>query len=155
MQAIQLTPNSWLMNSDTGMIGLLCKKDQQYKIYSPTEIQSFDDHNSLLKHYKNLKFIEERESVNKQKTEYINGYPVKHHDIVVMDDGNIPLYTKGGNAVYCAGYWAVKFNNGWTQCFCPKATTMTENECEGPFKTKLEMLSRISVLNKEKDHKRK
>ena len=50
-----------------------------------------------------------------------------------------------------AGYWGLKFANGWTPVFCPKVETTTTYESIGPFTTKVEMNTIIAQKNKQKE----
>ena len=61
----------------------------------------------------------------------------------------LPLYTKTANSqsFFCAGYYCIKFENGWVPAYCPKLITLSRNEYKGPLKTKLEMTEILRKLN--------
>jgi len=58
----------------------------------------------------------------------------------------LPLFTKSkqSKSLYCAGYYAIKFNKGWVKSFCPKLITIERNPYRGPFKDKNEMKLELS-----------
>jgi hypothetical protein len=61
----------------------------------------------------------------------------------------LPLFTKAekSKSLHAAGYYIVKFEHGWVHSFCPKLATLTNNEWQGPFKTKLEMRERLRLAD--------
>ena len=52
------------------------------------------------------------------------------------------------NALYCAGYYVIRFEKGWVKSFCPKLITLQRYGYKGPFKTDLEMKQVLSSVNK-------
>jgi hypothetical protein len=62
-----------------------------------------------------------------------------------------PSYAKTENSTnrFAAGYYGILFANGWVASYCPKVSTIKDNEWIGPFHTRLEMLSAISFKKKE------
>jgi hypothetical protein len=64
----------------------------------------------------------------------------------------LPTFTKTANssAIFCAGYFALKFQGGWTQSLCPKKSTLSNYEWKGPFKTKSDLTLTIKRLDADK-----
>lgn len=60
-----------------------------------------------------------------------------------------PVYTKTSKSksYYCAGYYIIKFNNGWVKSYCPKFITLNRYEFQGPFTSKEEMQERLRAAN--------
>lgn len=60
-----------------------------------------------------------------------------------------PVYTKTSKSksYYCAGYYIIKFNNGWVKSYCPKFITLNRYEFQGPFTSKDEMQERLRAAN--------
>jgi hypothetical protein len=60
----------------------------------------------------------------------------------------LPIYSKEprSKSLYCAGYYAIKFNNAWITEFCPKNITVTRYEHHGPYTTKAEAADKIKEL---------
>lgn len=141
----KMTSNSWMIRDNVGEIqGILVKLlDEKYLVLSNDGKNYYDDIQSIENIYG--KFKEEKNKKSKEIT-HINGYPIKHTTANVISE-NPPLYKKTGNAIFIAGYWGVKFKNGWTGVYCPKQSTIEQNESVGPFKQRLEMLNHITTLN--------
>ena len=81
----------------------------------------------------------------------VHGYPTNCEPFNSVWDvqKKLPLFTKAqkSKSLHAAGYYIVKFEHGWVNSFCPKLTTLTSNEWQGPFKTKLEMRERLRLAN--------
>jgi len=81
-----------------------------------------------------------------QKTEITNevyGFPAstKTYNCLYDVSKRLPIYTKNAKSksYYCAGHYAIKFNNTWTKAYCPKLITLQRYEFQGPYKTKAEL----------------
>ena len=61
----------------------------------------------------------------------------------------LPLFTKSekSKSFYCAGFYVIKFENGWVRSFCPKSITLERYPFKGPFMTKVEMLEQLRLAN--------
>ena len=53
--------------------------------------------------------------------------------------------------MHCAGYYVVRYENGWTRSFCPKLVTLEKYEFFGPYKTKEDMLTMLRKKSREDD----
>jgi hypothetical protein len=140
---LQLTSNSWLIRSTAGTSGVLFKIDAGYLFMSPTGQSTYEDYAAVEKKFGKLS-IEQRQ--DEDEVSQINGFPVKHDHIVIQSE-KPPLYTTGGKIIFAAGYWGLKFPNGWTIAYCPKQKTTTDYESVGPFRNRLELSNHISMLN--------
>lgn len=140
---LQLTSNSWLIRATSGTSGLLFKTDEGYLFMSPSSRLEFEDYSAVEKKFGKLS-IEQRQ--DEEEVSQIAGYPVKHDHIVIQSE-KPPLYTTGGRLVMAAGYWGLKYPNGWTIAYCPKYKTTQDYESVGPFRNKLELSNHISMLN--------
>lgn len=147
-----LTDTSWILNCDGNRVGLVSKIDQQLKIIGkviPGKYLNFDAISAAL----GTKLIIEQPIVDvtqDKETGEVGGFPIKHNEWhnILLD--KTPSYTRvaKSEARYAAGYFGLKFPNGWTPSFCPKLATLNEYEYIGPFTTKLEMQQQISSKNK-------
>ncbi len=145
---VKVTENSWLVRASTqNMSGLLQKKNDDIYFLTTTHSEKFDNFNDFEDSYGKIKIVDKSIS-NEDIIVEINGYTVKHKDVIIIDDGDIPLYkkTETSDIVYAAGYWLVEFASGWVKVLCPKTTTLTENEFKGPYKTNLEAAKELSNL---------
>lgn len=138
----QLTSNSWLIRSTSGTSGVLFKTDEGYLFMSPSSRIEFPDLEAVTKKFGKLD-LEHRD--DEEEVSHIAGYPVKHEHIEIKGESP-PLYTTGGKVMFCAGYWGLKFPNGWKTAYCPKQKTTQEYESVGPFRNKLELSNHISSL---------
>lgn len=61
----------------------------------------------------------------------------------------LPIYTKGtkSKSFFCAGYYIVKFNNGWVKSYCPKLITLNRYPYAGPYDSLEEMQERLRIAN--------
>lgn len=79
------------------------------------------------------------------------GFPTSQKPWNVLWDvkHQFPVYTKTSKSksYYCAGYYIIKFNNGWVKSYCPKFITLNRYEFQGPFTTKEEMQERLRAAN--------
>lgn len=141
---VQLTTNSWLLRAGDAASGLLFKSTDGYLFMNPKARLTFANIEAVESKFGTLKEIA-RET--EQVSLVHNGYPVKHPGFTPVES-ELPLYTKeGGKTVFAAGYWGLKFNQGWTQAFCPKHATLGDYKHVGPFKNRLEMLNHLTMLN--------
>ena len=81
----------------------------------------------------------------------VYGYPCDHNAKNVLWDvpKKLPVFTKGlkSKSFFCAGYYIVKFNNGWVKSYCPKLITLNRYPYQGPFKSQEEMQEKLRIAN--------
>ncbi len=79
------------------------------------------------------------------------GYPTSQKPWNVLWDvkHQFPVYTKTSKSksYYCAGYYIIKFNNGWVKSYCPKFITLNRYEFQGPYTTKEQMQEQLRAAN--------
>lgn len=141
---VQLTTNSWLLRAGDAASGLLFRNADGYLFMNPKSRMTFSTIEDVEAKFGTLREIPREQEV---VTLVHNGYPVKHPGFTGVTDMP-PIYTKeGGKTLFAAGYWGLRFNQGWTQAFCPKKDTLDSNKHVGPFKNRLEMLNHLTMLN--------
>ena len=152
----QLLPDRfWIIEQNGLRIGTIQRHDENNFIVTGTDSsiahltkQEIDDHFALFSFKAPVETTEDTTSTKKE----IYGYPTKHipHNAVLDVKHKIPLYTKSinSNNMYAAGYYIVHFPKGWVKGFCPKLTTLSNNEFQGPFKTVVEQRQAFSNVNK-------
>lgn len=115
------------------------------------------------KRYPSIKLLTKAHNIAFDKTKKIKDNTVEEHEIyglpVTQKAYNIywdvvhkfPVFTKNNKSksYYCAGYYIIKFNNGWVKSFCPKLITLNRYEYHGPYKTKLEMQAQLRLANQQ------
>jgi hypothetical protein len=81
----------------------------------------------------------------------VYGYPVSNKPWNILYDvkHQFPVYTKTSKSksYYCAGYYIIRFSNGWVKSYCPKFITLNRYEFQGPFKSKDEMQEKLRLAN--------
>lgn len=146
-----LTDTSWILLKDGAQYALITSKNNELISFgSKLERNKFSDIEDLNKFLGSKVTIEKTEDDSVEEIGNVNSYPVKHATAIALEDQELPVYkrTANSNTLYCAGYYGVKFPNGWVQSYCPKILTLQENEFIGPFTTKLEMQNAISQKKK-------
>lgn len=81
----------------------------------------------------------------------VYGFPCEHraHNVLWEVQKKLPIYTKSkkSKSYFCAGYYLVKFNNGWVKSYCPKLITLNRYSYMGPYKTAEEMQEELRINN--------
>ena len=81
----------------------------------------------------------------------VYGFPCEHNAQNILWDvkHKLPIFTKGtkSKSFFCAGYYIVKFNNGWVKSYCPKLITLNRYPYAGPYDTVEEMQERLRIAN--------
>jgi len=81
----------------------------------------------------------------------VYGYPCdyKANNILWDVKHKLPIFTKGSKSksFFCAGYYIVKFNNGWVKSYCPKLITLNRYSYAGPYDTVEEMQENLRIAN--------
>lgn len=143
----QLTDNSWIAKSND-TYGILFKQNDIYNLKTSTVSVNFSSIKDIEKKYGKISY-EERELP--QLLDNINGFPVKDKNYVIVES-EIPKYVKKNNynqskIEFYAGYWSIKYPNGWALNLCPKVATTEQYESQGPYRTKLECTNNNNLLN--------
>jgi hypothetical protein len=81
----------------------------------------------------------------------VYGYPCEHNAQNILWDvqHKLPIFTKGNKSksFFCAGYYIVKFNNGWVKSYCPKLITLNRYPYQGPYKSQEQMQLQLKIAN--------
>ena len=142
----------WIVEDEGEKVATIQMVEDGTVVYvSSTERRKYASIKLLSKDY-NIVFDKETKKVKEQKTEHeLQGYPVNGKPWNSLYDvkHRFPIYTKTSKSksYYCAGYYIIKFNNGWVKSFCPKFITLNRYDYQGPFKTKLEMQEQLRLAN--------
>lgn len=117
-------------------------------------------HKGKRERFHNLKLLSERYNIivdkskpTKKITESneVYGYPCDHktYNVLWNVQKRLPIFTKSNKSksFFCAGYYIVKFNNGWVKSYCPKFITLNRYPYQGPFTTKEEMQFHLRIAN--------
>lgn len=140
----QLTSTSWILQKNSDRIAILSElPNKKIQVLGNLDQKLFDSMSDIEK-FVGEQFKIEEVFENTDELDNINGFPIRHLSVnPVENTQGLPLYRKG-NIIFAAGYYGIKFENGWSASYCPKQSTLTDNEYIGPFKNKLEMQNGIS-----------
>lgn len=138
----------WIVEDGSNKIGTLKKDETNRFIFVGTNgRREYNDIDTVKKTFGPNFFV----TTPKQSTVTINevhGYPTNCYPYNPVFDvkKKLPLFTKNesSKSVFCAGYYAIKFEKDWIKSFCPKLITIQRYEYLGPFKTDIEARQVIS-----------
>jgi hypothetical protein len=148
-----ITETSWILQNDGNRVALVTQNDAGIVAIGKLAKSRFKDIKDLEKFVGSKIEIEKHEDEEVAELGNIKGFPVKHVGAIAVEEQELPVYkrTATSNTHYSAGYYGVKFPNGWVTSYCPKLTTLTENEYIGPFQSKLEMQNSITQKKRQID----
>lgn len=137
----------WIVEQDGEKVATLQRKENNKFILSSTNGEvMFNKKEELTKQFGKDFFLQSKKvKVTPIETKEVYDYPTSCRPYNSMYDvkRKLPLFTKStqSKSLYCAGYYAIKFDKGWVKSFCPKAITIERYPFKGPFKTELELKS--------------
>lgn len=139
-----ITNHSWILQRDGNRLALITERDGALHAIGKIGKQTFKDLDDLGRHLGTKITVESPPEDEGEEIGNIDGYPVKHSAVLSCEHASgLPVY-KRGKVEHAAGYYGVKFTHGWVASYCPKLSTLMDNERIGPFRTKLEMQNAIS-----------
>lgn len=110
--------------------------------------------------FSSLKLLSDRYNIHVDKTvpkkevaesNMVYGFPCDFNAKNILWDvqKQLPVFTKGSKSksFFCAGYYIVKFNNGWVKSYCPKLITLNRYPYAGPYETVEEMQENLRIAN--------
>jgi hypothetical protein len=143
--------NSYILLDNTERLGLVTETLDGVSVIGKFVPKNFINLEEFISKLGKVTIEEAVITVKEEISNTINGFPIKHKTFANVELEPYPTYTKAQHTKgrYAAGFWALKFQQGWTYAFCPKLTTLAENEHIGPYTTKIELNHQISQKNKE------
>lgn len=141
----QVSETSWMLFEDNKPFGFLREEDGKLKLMVGSESFNFASHSEMESQFGRIIDVE----VTSKEVIEINGFPARHPGAVAVAHDKYPTYNIGGNALFVAGYFALKFSNANYQVVHgPKLSTVESNTIIGPFKTRLEALREVNIHNR-------
>jgi alpha-acetolactate decarboxylase len=142
----------WILENNGINVGILQKDEtEKFVLSSKSEKNVFKDIKSIEKQFGKNFFISSKTETEETAQE-IYGFPTncKPHNPMYDVKKKLPLFTKSNasKSVYCAGYYAIKFDKGWVRSFCPKLITVQRYESKGPYKTEIELRQVLNNVNR-------
>lgn len=142
----------WIIENGVTRVGTL-QRDESNKfiLVSNKQKSVFKDVKTIENQFGKNFFITAPAKKENQSTE-IYGYPTNciPHNPMYDIKRKLPLFTKSdaSKSVYCAGYYAIRFDKGWVRSFCPKLITIQRYDHKGPFRNELELKQVLSNVNR-------
>lgn len=139
----------WLVERDGVKFGAILANEQGVTLVAAGHRERFASL-KILKDKYNIVVDTTKSPKNTAKSHEVYGYPCEYraHNVLWEVQKRLPIFTKShkSKSFFCAGYYLVKFNNGWVKSFCPKLITLNRYEYQGPFKTQEDMLEQLRKL---------
>ncbi len=137
----------WILEENAKRVGMMNFKDDNYVITLKRKDYVAHDNKEL----KNLgiEFVK-RDLAHGGHLE-VMGYPTDQEEVFnVKEMDGFPTFTKKSTSksTHVAGWYGLKFKNGWVCSLCPRLTTVKTNTYVGPYKTKMDLKV---VLGQQKD----
>lgn len=135
----------WIVENNGAKVGTIQAIDEGGYVYVHNQKRERFSTIKLLSKAHNVVFDNTANKKEKSTVESheIYGYPVGSKPWNVLWDvkHQFPVYTKANKSksYFCAGYYLIKFNNGWVKSYCPKLITLNRYEFQGPYKNKTEV----------------
>jgi len=137
----------WILEENAKRVGMMNFKDNNYTINLKRKdliAKSEDDLKTM-----GIEFVI-RDLTHGGHLE-VMGYPTDQEEVFnVKEIDGFPTFTKKAlsKSTHVAGWYGLRFKNGWCTSLCPRLTTVKTNTFVGPFKTKMDLKV---VLGQKKD----
>lgn len=157
LQAKQLTETTWMLsdtktNKSVGMVNL--KNNKFVLLGKKDEFESLDEVALSLGNKLKDTATQEDDTASEAVTD-INGVPVKHaaaceFETQTLDGVLIETYRikAGYRKIFAAGYYGLKFKNGYVTAFCPLYKTLVDNGFIGPYNNLIDCEFYVNKTNK-------
>lgn len=140
----------WVVEDDGTKVGTIMANPRGVVYQHDTQREQFTSLKMLSDKYN---IIVDKTPPRKSITERNNvyGYPCEYKANNILWDvkHRLPIFTKGtkSKSFFCAGYYIVKFNNGWVKSYCPKLITLNRYPYAGPYESAEEMQEHLRIAN--------
>lgn len=137
----------WILEENAKRVGMMNFKDDNYIIN--LNRKEFTAHDSADLKNLGIEFIK-RDLAHGGHLE-VMGYPTDQEEVFnVKEIDGFPTFTKkaASKSTHVAGWYGIKFKNGWVCTLCPRLTTVKTNTFVGPYKTKMDLKV---ILGQQKD----
>ena len=137
----------WILEENAKRVGMMNFKDNNYTINLKRKdliAKSEDDLKTM-----GIEFVI-RDLTHGGHLE-VMGYPTDQEEVFnVKEIDGFPTFTKKAlsKSTHVAGWYGLRFKNGWCTSLCPRLSTVKTNTFVGPFKTKMDLKV---VLGQKKD----
>ena len=137
----------WILEENAKRVGMMNFKDNNYTINLKRKDFIVQDEHELKD--MGIEFVV-RDLTHGGHLE-VMGYPTDQEEVFnVKEIDGFPTFTKKAlsKSTHVAGWYGLKFKNGWCTSLCPRLTTVKTNVYIGPYKSKMDLKV---VLGQQKD----
>jgi len=139
----------WVVEDNGNKIGTILANQKGVVYTHDDEREQFTSLKRLSDRYN---IVVETTIKNKPKESHgIYGFPCDYKAQNILWDvpRKLPVFTKGkkSKSFFCAGYYILKFNNGWVKSYCPKLITLNRYAYAGPYQSLEEMQENLRIAN--------
>jgi hypothetical protein len=139
----------WIIKDDYEVSTLRLHDNNKFLLSNSLGITIFDEKSDVIDKFGSDFFEFSPEKIIPQlRSNECHGFPTDSEVYNPVFDlkRKIPMYSKGDNnkTLFCAGFYWVKFDNGWKRTFCPKEETLDQFKFIGPFKDEKSMKGALS-----------
>jgi hypothetical protein len=134
----------WIVEDGNIKVGTIYYEDNNKFVLTTNKkiTETFENLESIKKKFGDSFFVTTKSTHFTKIEKDVYGYPVDciPYNLVYDIKRKLPLYTKTpeSKSIFCAGYYAIKLDNIWSNVFCPKLISIHRYENHGPFKTEEE-----------------
>jgi hypothetical protein len=128
----------WILEENAKRVGMMNFKDDNYTIN--LKRKDFVAHNA--NELKNLGIEFVVRDLTQGGNIEVMGYPTDQEEVFnIKEMDGYPTFTKKSQSksAHVAGWYGLKFKNGWVCSLCPRLTTIKTNVFVGPYKTKMDL----------------
>ena len=150
-----LVPNKvWILENRGVKLGTLNKEKKGYAFFRQGMKVELTDINEVKARFGEELFKDSINSLKPSKPadpKSIYDFPCssKPFNPVYNVKNRLPIYAKSSKSksFFSAGYYIIKFNNGWVESYCPKLITLNRYPYAGPYDSQEEMQERLRIAN--------
>jgi hypothetical protein len=128
----------WILEENAKRVGMMNFKDSNYTIN--LKRKDFVVHDTTELRNLGIEFVV-RDLTQGGNIE-VMGYPTDQEEVFnIKEMDGYPTFTKKSQSksAHVAGWYGLKFKNGWVCSLCPRFTTIKTNVFVGPYKTKMDL----------------
>lgn len=128
----------WILEENAKRVGMMNFKDDNYTINLKRKDFVVHDTTEL----KNLGIEFVVRDLTQGGNIEVMGYPTDQEEVFnIREMDGYPTFTKksASKSTHVAGWYGLKFKNGWVASLCPRYSTIKNNVFVGPYKTKMDL----------------
>jgi hypothetical protein len=128
----------WILEENAKRVGMMNFKDDNYVI--TLKKKDIVAHDKLELKSMGIEFI--MRDLSQGGNLEVMGYPTDQEELFNVEAiKGYPCFTKKAHSksIHAAGWYGLKFKNGWVAVLCPRLSTLENNIHVGPYKTKMDL----------------